>query len=145
MFAKNRKNGCDRFHGDKRREQPVNDVVKSKVCLSSIWALLFLLFRLAMQFFIRFQFLKHEQLFILPFSSFLCRGLPYKILAAISPNISRTCKIFTLNASILASEWANHDKNFYQLPKTNGKHLAVTSILWVQRPHVSLQVKWIVQ
>ena len=53
--------------------------------------------------------------------------------------------MFTWNASILASESVNHDKNFYQLPKKNWKHLAVTSILWVQRPHVGLQVKWIFQ
>ena len=66
MVAKNRKKGYDRFHGDKRREQPFSDMVKGRVCLSSIWAL-FLLFQLAMQFFIRFQFLKHAYLTLFQF------------------------------------------------------------------------------
>ena len=89
--------------------------------------------------------LKREQLLILPFFSFLCKGLPLMTLAARSPNIIRTCKIFTWNFSILASELAGKGGNLHQLPETNGKHLAVRCSLRVQLPRGNLQVEWIVQ
>ena len=136
------KNG-DKFHGDKRQEQQVNDIkVRFTFLQSGLYCSYYFNYP---SIFYAISVFRREQLLFLPFFSLLCKGLPFTTSAAMSPKISRTCKIFTWNTSIIASESAGEYRNLHQLPKTNGKHLALTSILWLQRPHVSLQVERIVQ
>ena len=116
--------------------------IKDETGQSTIW----LKVRFAsLHFFLTISVLKREQLLILPFFSFLCKVLPLTTLAARSPNIVRTCKIFQWNFSILASESAGKGGNLHQLKVTNDKHLAVRCSLRVQLLRGNLQVEWIVQ